>query len=74
MRVTNKTRCLMTSHKIISYAEDFKRRSEQLQMRKSKTKDKSEAMLIDCELEVLNGLFEKLGEMMEEIEGKLDIK
>ena len=54
MRLTNKTRCLMTSHKIISYAEDFKRRSEQLQMRKSKTKDKSEAMLIDCELEVLN--------------------
>lgn len=74
MIIDNKMKCLMMSHEIIDYADDLKERGLRILNRKSKTKDKSEALLIDCELEVISGLVDKLGEMMGEIEEKLEFK
>ena len=69
-----KMKILLKSHKILEYGEDLKREADRLKDRKrflerkhiKEGVDVSEVIFIDCELEVIQGLMDKVGEMMED--------
>ena len=67
----NKTKCLMKSHIIIGYAKGIKRDADHIQHKMRRTKDLGEKQMLRLELEVLEGVMDKLGEMEHEIEEKL---
>ena len=72
--MNKKTEMLLTSHKILQYGEEFKRRSEMLKSRKKHSKDKGEVMFIDSELKVLKALIEKTCEMIDDVNDHLEFK
>ena len=69
-----KTKSILKSHKILEYGEDLKREADRLKDRRRFLErkrikegiDMSEVIFIDCELEVIQGLIDKVGEMMED--------
>ena len=70
----NKTRCLMKSHIIIGYAKGIKQDADHIQHKMKRTRDLGEKEMLRLELEVLDGIMDKLGEMEREIEDKLYYK
>lgn len=72
--IDKKMKILLKSHKILEYGEDLKREADRLKDRRRFLErkrikegiDGSEVVFIDCELEVIQGLMDKIGEMMED--------
>lgn len=69
-----KMKTILKTHKILEYGESLKREADKLKDRKrflerKRTRegiDGSEVIFINCELEVIQGLIDKVGEMMED--------
>ena len=69
-----KMKSILKSHKILEYGEDLKREADRLKDRRRFLErkrikegiDTSEVIFINCELEVIQGLMDKVGEMMED--------
>lgn len=69
-----KMKTILKTHKILEYGESLKREADKLKDRKKylerkrirEGNDASEVIFINCELEVIQGLIDKVGEMMDD--------